>query len=121
MTWLPKRFPADLPTEAQQWRNEYCGEWVDRPHWNQMRQLAEHYVDETEAYDSLVCTGRSERGVAIPVSYDERRSCRIYADTLKQELGWLALQLGFTAADWQHEVQRASERYDRAVRERSRR
>ena len=35
-------------------------------------ELAKQFHDETEAYDLTVCTGRNERGVAMPVGAYER-------------------------------------------------
>lgn len=120
MNWgpkLPKRFPADLPTEYQRWRSEYLGLWTDRPGYWQLRELAEYYVDVTETFDERVCTGCTERGTAIPMTQWERSESTAFARQQKEELGWLACQLGFTATEWTEEVRRAIERYGRNERE----
>ena len=36
-------------------------------------ELAKQYHEETEAYDQTVCSGRTERGIAMPINAYEHR------------------------------------------------
>ncbi len=108
---------SDPAPQHRFWRQEYCGEWWDRPGYDQLRQLAEWYHEETERFDQLVCTGRSERGVAIPTDAWQRREITAHARQLDIDLCWLARQLGFTWEDWRDERGAAADRLHRRERE----
>ena len=38
-----------------------------------LHELAQQYLEETEAYDQLICSVKNDRGVAIPVDNHEFR------------------------------------------------
>ena len=49
-------------------------------------ELAKQYHEETEAYDETVCSGRNERGVAMPVDAYEFRLINKNALKIKMRL-----------------------------------
>lgn len=51
-----------------------------------LHELGEEYHRRTEAFDQMVCYSRNERGIALPVSHDERRACNLNADRIETEL-----------------------------------
>ena len=48
------------------------GDFTPTDEDRRLYELAKQYYDETEAYDQRICSGRNERGVAMPID-----SCEI--------------------------------------------
>lgn len=69
-----------------------------------LRHLAEEYHHDTEAFDQIHCTGRSARGIAIPLTLGERLSISHNASLCYQAGRIKAERLGFNEAEWQQMV-----------------
>ena len=70
-----------------------------------LRELAERYVSETEAYDRTVCTGPVIRGAIMPATHQQRAQISRHADDLFYHL--VALGNGcFTSDDLSREISR---------------
>lgn len=69
-----------------------------------LKELARLYHQRTDEWDELICTGRNERGVAIPVTADQRRLVDQNAKRVYSELKQKAQALGFTTKEWHQAV-----------------
>jgi hypothetical protein len=45
----------------------FYGDFTPTEKDRQLYELAKQYHEETEAYDQTVCSGRTERGIAMPI------------------------------------------------------
>lgn len=69
-----------------------------------LRELAQRYANETEAFDRRVCTGPMCNGDIMPKGSREIMEINRFANTLRKELGDEAARLGFTPKDWQRAI-----------------
>ena len=62
----------------------------------ELDRLVEEYHEETEAFDQMICTGRTENGTAVPVNGRELRTINANDRELRSRLRLKAERLGFT-------------------------
>lgn len=80
-----------------------------------LQELATEYHQETEAYAQKVCTGKTDEGVAVPMTADQRRLININALEVHRVKLIQVRELGFTNKDfWQAVVNAA--RYEPNIR-----
>ena len=90
-------------------QREYLGvPWTPSPQEKQLRELAREYHERTERFDQIHCKGRDKRGIAIPVTFDERSACTKNAMRVRGELGVEAARLGFTPKQWGEAIRNAA-------------
>lgn len=88
---------------------EYLGKLAEESEKNrQLRELADAYHHDTEAYDRRVCTGPVVNGGVIPNTPPERAAISRHAIRVFDRLGALAADLGFSRKDWQKAVAEAA-------------
>lgn len=89
----------------QQFAEQFLCEFKPTPAEMLLRELAERYVSETEAYDRTVCTGPIIRGAIMPATTQERAQINRNAKALFDRL--VDHGLGrFTRNDLQREISR---------------
>lgn len=89
----------------QQFAHQYQCEFHVTPAAAHLRQVAEQYVRDTEAYDRTVCTGPVIRGEIMPANHHERALISRNADQLFNRL--LSQNAGrFTAQELHKEISR---------------
>lgn len=95
------------------WKNEVLGVfWADDKQL-QLDRLAAHWVQETEDYDQRICHCFNERGLALPVTAEERHASHAFARELERDCLWIALQLGLGQMDWLAARDRAVRHFER--------
>jgi len=89
----------------QQFAHQYQSEFQVTPAAAHLRQVAEQYVSDTEAYDRTVCTGPIIHGEIMPATQHERAQISRNADQLFSRL--LSQNAGrFTAQELSKEIGR---------------
>ena len=73
---------------------------------SRLYELAKQYHEETEYYDQAVCSGRTERGIAIPIDAYEHGLINRNAMKMRKRL------LDENPDIWRGELDRAISRYD---------
>jgi hypothetical protein len=95
----------------QEFRQEFMGmPTPSTPAEIKLRELAERYHDETEAYDRTVCTGEIRRGSIMPANGQECALINRNADMVRHLLWLEASDLGITWREWLEAVQAAGRR-----------
>jgi len=69
-----------------------------------LEPIAKAYHEETEAYDLEVCSGRNDQGVAVPIDGKEYSKIQKNAQLIRKIKINQALELGFSASDFQKAV-----------------
>ena len=93
----------------QQFAHLYQCEFHITPAAAHLREVAEQYVRDTEAYDRIVCTGPIIRGEIMPATQHERALISRNADQLFSRL--LSQNAGrFTAQELSKEIGRIEAR-----------
>lgn len=93
----------------QQFAHQYQCEFQVTPAAAHLRQVAEQYVRDTEAYDRTVCTGPIIHGEIMPTTQRERALISRNADQLFSRL--LSKNAGrFTAQELSKEIGRIEAR-----------
>lgn len=59
---------SEAKNEASEFSALLYGDFTPTEKDQRLWELAKQYHEETEAYDQRVCSGRTERGVAMPVN-----------------------------------------------------
>ena len=62
----------------------------------ELDRLTTEYHEETEAFDQMICTGRTENGTAVPLGAGELGVINQHARELRTQLSRTAERLGFT-------------------------
>jgi hypothetical protein len=88
-----------------EYRQRMLGTFVVTKEERLLHELGVEYHRRTEAFDQMACAYRNERGIAIPVSREERRACNLNADRIESELLDRAREEGLTIS--RHELRRA--------------
>jgi len=93
----------------QQFAHQYQCECHVTPAAAHLRQVAEQYIRDTEAYDRTVCTGPIIRGEIMPATLHERGQINRFASQLLARL--ILDNAGrFTAVDLRREIARTEGR-----------
>lgn len=95
---------------------EIFGDWWDDDKLCQLDALAAHWAQETEEFDQQICHCIDERGIALPITSEERRACTEFARELERDYLWIAMALGLTSSDWLAARGRAVRRFERQNR-----
>ena len=69
-----------------QFRDMFCGNFNINEKNKLLFGLAKQYHEETEAYDQLICSGQSKRGVSIPTTPYEHSLINRNAQTVLTRL-----------------------------------
>lgn len=100
--------PVEPAQPAAEFVSEYLGRlWEPTPEEKRLRELAECYHEETEAYDQGVCAGRTKDGVAMPVTSHQSSLIHRHARKVHERLFAEAQSLGFDRRQW-HQALRAN-------------
>jgi hypothetical protein len=68
------------------WRAELINSFNVSTEERRLRELGEEYHRRTEAFDLMTCAHRNERGIAVPISREERRACNLNAYEVETDL-----------------------------------
>lgn len=103
----PRSYGVGVCDAVETFQQEFLGQFPDlTPEERKLRELAQQYIERTEAYDRTVCTGPITRGEIMPASIQEgaliNRNARKVHDELMQDV-WA---LGFLERDFMREIRR---------------
>lgn len=73
----------------------------ESPEMTALRKLVEKYIQETEAYDRMVCTGPIHNGRIMPATHEEFSLINRNAQSLRKVVSVEVQSLGFTMKDFQ--------------------
>jgi hypothetical protein len=79
---------------------EILGEFVPHP-LSEIFDLVRKYYDQCEAFDQIHCTGRTDKGVAVPNNADEACIIAKHAKELRNEILIEVKRKGFNEMDFQ--------------------
>lgn len=101
-----------------EFESEYLQIPTESPEQHAVRELAEHCVDEIDAYEDHRCRYKFH-GNGIPISPEEREDCRRYARDVEEDFYWFASQtLPIDHREWRQIVLEATRRKNRMEWER---
>lgn len=89
-------------------QRELLGTWTQIPAEQRLHDLAREYHERTEHFDRTHCQFKNERGIAIPITTEERGNCNTHATWLKTELEKEAAHLGFSKEQWRKAIANAN-------------
>lgn len=93
-----------MSTSINDFQREYlCDPW-EREGIRELDELAEKYHEACESFDRRVCTLRNHKEIAMPANSSEMFLVNRNARGVRDALGAMAANLGFSSEEWHNAI-----------------
>ena len=93
-----------------EFRKQYMNEFTETERDRMLRELGEEYHRRCDAFDVRVCTGRTERGISVPIDATERFLMNQNVGRVLRDVKEKAAQCGFSNHELYQAIQRAAQK-----------